>query len=202
MGQWASASTTKAGRNQHTSNQTLRQMDPPQSQYVLLGSLKALKSELFLFPNSKTTPIQYMEQLTVLLDTHAQDLLTPSLLSHQIVQHVDTIQAKQFDLVASMPGTLFEESTTDKAMRVPLYQWLIQNRENPYPTEDEKKVLARWTGMSISQINHWFVNSRRRNVADRADLNMLYGQQTKLESGAAMEEDPEQVPETEDNTFA
>ncbi|KAJ3022884.1 UNVERIFIED_CONTAM: hypothetical protein HDU68_008873 [Siphonaria sp. JEL0065] len=145
-------------------------MDPPQSQYILLASLKSLKSELFLSPNSKATPIQYMEQLTVLLDTHVQDLLIPSLLSHQIVQHVDIIQAKciidqecmqrinmhfrQFDLVASMPGTLFEESTTDKAMRVPLYQWLIQHREHPYPTEDEKKVLAERSGMTISQINH------------------------------------------------
>ncbi|KAI9326026.1 homeobox KN domain-containing protein [Obelidium mucronatum] len=167
-------------------------MDPPQSQYILLAALKTLKHELFLTPDSSKQPIQYMQELTSLLDLHAQDLVTSSLLSHQIIQHVETIQAKclidqecfqkinmhfkQFSVVATMPGTLFEESTVEKAARVPLYQWLIQHRENPYPTDEDKRELAASTGMSIPQINHWFVNSRRRNVADREDLNMLYGQ--------------------------
>ncbi|KAJ3067876.1 hypothetical protein HDU98_008937 [Podochytrium sp. JEL0797] len=166
-------------------------MDSSPAQTHLFASLQTLKLDLFT-NNGDKKPIHYMQQLTNLLDAcPPNQLVLPTLLSDKILDCVQHIQAKclvdqecvdrvaavgkQFEMVASMPGTLLEESTVDKAMRVPLYEWLIRNRDMPYPKEEEKKELSRKTGMTTAQINHWFVNSRRRNVATRDDLNTLYG---------------------------
>lgn len=43
-----------------------------------------------------------------------------------------------------------------------LKNWLIENVDNPYPTESEKQKLAENTGLDHTQINNWFINARRR----------------------------------------
>lgn len=43
-----------------------------------------------------------------------------------------------------------------------LRNWLDQHRFHPYPTEDEKLVMSRDTGLSNLQICNWFINARRR----------------------------------------
>jgi len=43
-----------------------------------------------------------------------------------------------------------------------LKSWLFRNITHPYPTEEEKKELLCLTGMSLSQLNNWLINSRRR----------------------------------------
>jgi len=43
-----------------------------------------------------------------------------------------------------------------------LRQWLFENFEAPYPTEDEKNMLARETGLEPEQVNYWFINNRVR----------------------------------------
>ncbi|KAI9337878.1 hypothetical protein DFJ73DRAFT_962238 [Zopfochytrium polystomum] len=43
-----------------------------------------------------------------------------------------------------------------------LYRWLSENRHDPYPGETEKRVLAEGTGLTINQVNDWFINARRR----------------------------------------
>ena len=37
-------------------------------------------------------------------------------------------------------------------------------QQNPYPTEEEKEELSKLTGLSIPQINQWFINARRRTL--------------------------------------
>ncbi|KAI9335164.1 hypothetical protein DFJ73DRAFT_852052 [Zopfochytrium polystomum] len=52
-----------------------------------------------------------------------------------------------------------------------LLAWLNLNRHDPYPSESEKKELARRTGLSMQQVNNWFINARRRRyqyMLDRA----------------------------------
>jgi len=51
----------------------------------------------------------------------------------------------------------FPKATTDL-----LKQWLFEHLDHPYPTEEEKAMLAEDTGLSVKQINYWFTNSRRR----------------------------------------
>lgn len=51
----------------------------------------------------------------------------------------------------------FPKATTDL-----LKQWLFEHQDHPYPTEEQKSVLADDTGLTVKQINYWFTNSRRR----------------------------------------
>jgi hypothetical protein len=43
-----------------------------------------------------------------------------------------------------------------------LRTWLSQNHRHPYPTDEEKEVLARQTGLNKTQITNWLANARRR----------------------------------------
>nr|CAB3263752.1 meis homeobox protein [Phallusia mammillata] len=47
--------------------------------------------------------------------------------------------------------------------------WLFQNLTHPYPSEDQKKSLANQTGLTILQVNNWFINARRRIVQPMID---------------------------------
>ena len=46
-----------------------------------------------------------------------------------------------------------------------LREWLLEHADNPFPTDSEKDSLCLRTGLSISKLNTWFVNSRRRVLA-------------------------------------
>eukprot|EP00817_Percolomonadidae_sp_ATCC50343_P001659 CAMPEP_0117422812 /NCGR_PEP_ID=MMETSP0758-20121206/3581_1 /TAXON_ID=63605 /ORGANISM="Percolomonas cosmopolitus, Strain AE-1 (ATCC 50343)" /LENGTH=280 /DNA_ID=CAMNT_0005205665 /DNA_START=51 /DNA_END=893 /DNA_ORIENTATION=- len=43
-----------------------------------------------------------------------------------------------------------------------LKTWFINNVSNPYPNEDQKQQLSNETGLTITQINNWFINKRVR----------------------------------------
>ncbi|KAI9837735.1 MAG: hypothetical protein M1819_006669 [Sarea resinae] len=43
-----------------------------------------------------------------------------------------------------------------------LRTWFHEHLSHPYPSEEEKQMLMRRTGLTISQISNWFINARRR----------------------------------------
>mmetsp|Transcript_12083 Transcript_12083/g.41874 ORF Transcript_12083/g.41874 Transcript_12083/m.41874 type:complete len:298 (+) Transcript_12083:134-1027(+) len=43
-----------------------------------------------------------------------------------------------------------------------LKDWLLENFEHPYPTENEKERLGKLTGLTRTQISNWFINQRVR----------------------------------------
>ncbi|KAF2279656.1 uncharacterized protein EI97DRAFT_412879 [Westerdykella ornata] len=45
-----------------------------------------------------------------------------------------------------------------------LKKWLEENKDTPYPTEDQKKIFERETGLTLQQISNWFINARRRHL--------------------------------------
>lgn len=47
--------------------------------------------------------------------------------------------------------------------------WLYANLSHPYPSEEQKKVLAGQTNLTILQVNNWFINARRRIVQPLID---------------------------------
>lgn len=60
-----------------------------------------------------------------------------------------------------------ERLNTD-VMRV-LLRWLLEHRENPYPSDSEKQKFRDELGMTSAQVNHWFINARRR-ILKKLDL--------------------------------
>ncbi|XP_059806813.1 homeobox protein Meis1-like isoform X7 [Hypanus sabinus] len=54
--------------------------------------------------------------------------------------------------------------------------WLFQHLTHPYPSEEQKKQLAQDTGLTILQVNNWFINARRRIVQPMIDQSNRTGQ--------------------------
>eukprot|EP00080_Pristionchus_pacificus_P020714 PDM80734.1 unc-62 [Pristionchus pacificus] len=53
--------------------------------------------------------------------------------------------------------------------------WLFQHLSHPYPSEEQKKQLANETGLTILQVNNWFINARRRIVQPMIDQSNRAG---------------------------
>ncbi|XP_075940285.1 homeobox protein Meis2b isoform X5 [Anarhichas minor] len=53
--------------------------------------------------------------------------------------------------------------------------WLFQHLTHPYPSEEQKKQLAQDTGLTILQVNNWFINARRRIVQPMIDQSNRTG---------------------------
>lgn len=53
--------------------------------------------------------------------------------------------------------------------------WLFQHLTHPYPSEDQKKELAEQSGLTLSQVNNWFINARRRIVQPMIDQSNRAG---------------------------
>ncbi|CAB3364183.1 Hypothetical predicted protein [Cloeon dipterum] len=43
--------------------------------------------------------------------------------------------------------------------------WLRQNLKHAYPTDSMKEQMARSTGLTLVQVSNWFINARRRYLA-------------------------------------
>ncbi|TPX39382.1 hypothetical protein CcCBS67573_g10672 [Chytriomyces confervae] len=155
----------------------------------LVAQLKTLRHQVLLNTGEKT-PSQQVAELSAILANSPELEASHGMLGQEALNLVNTITAKcvidseceqklneikgAFTARETAPGNVFDAGAV--VSRVPLYQWLIQHRDAPYPTDKEKLDLAKKTGMTVLQINHWFVNSRRRKVAERDDLNMLYAE--------------------------
>ena len=53
--------------------------------------------------------------------------------------------------------------------------WLLLHVKYPYPTEEEKREMEVEAGLSLLQINNWFINARRRIVPMIANLEATPG---------------------------
>lgn len=68
-----------------------------------------------------------------------------------------------------MAGDSFPDADTSKKKGIlppastnVMKTWLFQHILHPYPSEDEKQEIVSGTGLSLHQVNNWFINARRR----------------------------------------
>lgn len=50
-----------------------------------------------------------------------------------------------------------------KSQTLPLRHWYLCHRDNPYPSDAQKRTLSKLSNLSIDQISTWFINARRRS---------------------------------------
>ena len=93
-----------------------------------------------------------------------QHLFSP--FTGQGIESVPCSDGKSLTQVYSQPtgnGNAYKRSSKlpEKATSV-LKKWLFEHSSKPYPDDDEKQRLCLLTGLSLTQINNWFINARRR----------------------------------------
>lgn len=54
---------------------------------------------------------------------------------------------------------VYNKRIPERSIKV-LKSWLEQNQDDPYPSQEEKKLLSASTGLSMKQITNWFINKR------------------------------------------
>ena len=73
--------------------------------------------------------------------------------------HTDTTKPTKVSKKRGRKNGNFPKNVVDK-----LSGWLDKHRAKPYPTEGEKADLASQTGLTLVQVNNWFINARRRII--------------------------------------
>jgi hypothetical protein len=55
-----------------------------------------------------------------------------------------------------------KKNLLNAAQRKALMDWYTSHPVHPYPSKSEKEQLSKVTGLSLKQIDNWFINTRRR----------------------------------------
>jgi hypothetical protein len=80
-----------------------------------------------------------------------------------------------------------------------LKEWLAQHKKHPYPTEEEKHLLASETNLSLQQISNWFINARRRHLPHLLESDFVSGKVTTHELDIYPYEQSDHSAEDSDN---
>lgn len=70
-------------------------------------------------------------------------------------------------------------------------KWVEENKRYPYPNEAQKQDFERMTGLSMQQINNWFINARRRNLSERERAEMKREKERQSQSGSPASSRPD-----------
>lgn len=61
-----------------------------------------------------------------------------------------------------MPQHSKKRVNLSKNAKAVLRSWFDEHLHHPYPTEEEKEMLSRQGGLTLDQVNNWFINTRGR----------------------------------------
>ncbi|XP_062502685.1 homeobox protein Meis3-like isoform X2 [Corticium candelabrum] len=127
---------------------------------IVVESSRALTS------SSETASASGITTMTVGHDQRTASISgTGSDMSHECA---DEVLAK--DKSKTKKRGIFPKSATNV-----MKAWLFQHLAHPYPSEDQKRQLSQETGLTILQVNNWFINARRRIVQPMIDASNRAG---------------------------
>ena len=66
-----------------------------------------------------------------------------------------------------------------------LWEFVRTHKNNPYPTVQQKEMLARQTRLTTTQIRNWFTNTRKRKLSQNAESDEEYTFDSESESSVA-----------------
>ncbi|MBE7181788.1 MAG: homeobox domain-containing protein [Terriglobus roseus] len=84
-------------------------------------------------------------------------------------------------------------------------KWVEDNKKHPYPNEAQKQEFERVTGLSMQQINNWFINARRRNLTPKEREDMKREKERQSQSGSpasSRPDDGQDLPDADDFSLA
>ncbi|KAI4365522.1 hypothetical protein MLD38_021501 [Melastoma candidum] len=82
-----------------------------------------------------------------------------------------------------------------------LRAWLFDHFLHPYPTDIDKLMLAKETGLSRSQVSNWFINARVRLWKPMVEEIHMLEMQQKQKTSQALPRDERNVTQTSKNPF-
>lgn len=169
-------------RKMHLSNEELPgQVHKPASQSESLLDSQHLQDPSQSIMEPKDPLMQVQEAVAGsegMLDNKSIEMLQAN---QQLSQSTD-----EFKMVSQSEDVTSPKSSKDekkshffpKNATSVLKAWLHEHMSSPYPTKEEKDSLCAQTGLTIEQLNWWFVNARRRklpNMKPPSNLNLSSG---------------------------
>jgi DNA-directed RNA polymerase delta subunit len=76
--------------------------------------------------------------------------------------------------------------------------WLYTHVDNPYPSQADKDAMVDATGLTIKQINNWFINARRRYLTTNKASKTNVSYKRKHDSNDEIDEGDEEEDDEED----
>ena len=139
--------------------------------------------ELLLRPNDSTTRQSFFSQFT-LLAGEMQSANPKTLLEAEFPQGQSYQEwlSSVIKFCIGIPKAGMHERKITSRHKFLLKLWYNSHRHYPYPTEGQKNVLSMQSGLSISQINTWFTNTRRRQRGSSLLIPCVSGDIAALES--------------------
>lgn len=80
-----------------------------------------------------------------------------------------TVKRKKGGRKMTLKKKCRKREKTSPASQKLLKEWLFAHSSCPYPTEEDKCHLCHLTGLTLQQLNNWFINARRRILPHKKD---------------------------------
>ncbi|KAJ3262461.1 hypothetical protein HDU77_000311 [Chytriomyces hyalinus] len=79
-------------------------------------------------------------------------------------RRLSNVSSTSSSALAPTSPPLKSRANFNQAVLETLTGWLEQHKDDPYPSVEQKKMLADQCGLNMKQVNNWFINARRRRL--------------------------------------
>ncbi|KAI8843889.1 homeobox KN domain-containing protein [Chytriomyces cf. hyalinus JEL632] len=79
-------------------------------------------------------------------------------------RRLSNVSSTSSSALAPASPPLKSRANFNQAVLETLTGWLEMHKDDPYPSIEQKKMLADQCGLNMKQVNNWFINARRRRL--------------------------------------